>query len=73
MVSKYKYSGKILDEHLKYNERATTLADSPGRSLGSVILKLYSFKNKGYYFSSIWSFKNTIMLPKYKTELLGTF
>ena len=89
MVSKYKYLGIILDEHLTYNECATTLADSAGRALGSVISKFYSFKNIGYstfsklydttvwpildYCSSIWSFKNIIMLPKYKTELLGTF
>ena len=89
MVSKYKYLGIILDEHLTYKECATTLADSAGRALGSVISKFYSFKNIGYstfsklydttvwpildYCSSIWSFKNIIMLPKYKTELLGTF
>ena len=73
IVLKYKYLGIILDEHLTYNECATTLADSAGRALGSVISKFYSFKNIGYstfsklydttvwpildYCSSIWSFK----------------
>ena len=73
MVLKYKHLSIILDEHLTYNECATTLADSAGRNLGSVISKFYSFKNIGYstfsklydttvwpildYYSSIWSFK----------------
>ena len=80
MVSKYKYLGIILDEHLTYNECATTLADSAGRALRSVISKFYSFKNIGYstfsklydttvwpildYCSSIWSFKNILGVHK---------
>ena len=73
MVKKYKYLGIIFDETLNFTECATTLADSAGRALGSIISKFSSFKNimfttftKLYettvwpildYCSSIWSYK----------------
>ena len=73
MVAKYKYLGIIFDENLNFTECATTLADSAGRALGSIISKFTSFKNimfntftKLYettvwpildYCSSVWSYK----------------
>ena len=73
MVSKYRYLGIIFDENLNFTECATTLADSAGRALGSVISKFSSFKNIRFsiftklfdstvwpildYCSSVWSYK----------------
>ena len=43
-VSKYKYLGVILDEHLTFNEYAKTLADAGGRALSKIIGKFRNFK-----------------------------
>ena len=69
-VSKYKYLGFYLDEHVTYMERCTTLSGSPGHSLLAIINKLKILKGEGYgmytklydscvtpileYFSGIW-------------------
>ena len=47
-VSKYKYLGIIMDEHLKYDCCSKALADSGGRALGAIISKFKSLKNVGY-------------------------
>ena len=48
VVSRYKYLGIILDEHLKFDTCSKSLAESGGRALGSVISKFRNLKNTGY-------------------------
>ena len=48
IVSNYKYLGIILDEHLKFDTCARSLADATGRALAAVISKVKMLKNSGY-------------------------
>ena len=48
VVNYYKYLGVILDEFLKFEEAACTLARAGGRALGSIISKFRTFQNIGY-------------------------
>ena len=73
-LSKYKYLGVILDEHLNFKDCSETLADSAGRALCKIIGKFKTFKDLHYrtftklydscvwpildYCSSVWSFNN---------------
>ena len=73
IVRQYKYLGVILDEFLKFEETANTLAGAGGRALGSIISKFRSFRNIGFdtftkmfntnvstileYCSGVWGFK----------------
>ena len=48
VVSRYKYLGIILDEHLKFDICSKSLAESGGRASGSVKSKFRNLKNTGY-------------------------
>ena len=72
IVSKYKYLWVIFDEHMNFDSCETTLTESAGRALSSIISKFYTYKNIGYnvytklfdsyvwpildYCSSTWSY-----------------
>ena len=47
-VQSYKYLGITLDEFLKFDRCAASLASSGGRALGGIISKFKSLKNVGY-------------------------
>ena len=73
IVKHYKYLGIILDEFMKFDDVADTLAGAGGRALGSIISKFRTFKNIGFntfskmfdtsvspileYCSGVWGFK----------------
>ena len=48
IVSDYKYLGVILDEHLKFDSCARSLAEATGRALGAVLSKVKMLNNVGY-------------------------
>ena len=48
IASNYEYLGIILDEYLKFNSCARSLAEAAGRALGAVISKSKMLKNVGY-------------------------
>ena len=73
-TKKYKYLGIIFDEHLTFDNTASTLSDSGGRALGKLFSKLKYLKGLGYntythlfdsyvvpillYGSGVWGYKN---------------
>ena len=73
-VSHYKYLGFIIDEFMKFEENAETLAGAGGRALGAIISKFRTYKNIGFktftkmfdtcvspileYCSGVWGFKD---------------
>ena len=74
IVKYYKYLGIILDEFLKFEDAASTLAGAGGRALGAIISKFRTYKNIGFntfskmfdtsvspileYCSGVWGFKD---------------
>ena len=48
VVSRYKYLGIVLDEHLKFDTCSRSLAESGRRALGFVISKFRHVKNTGF-------------------------
>ena len=56
VVSRCKYFGIILDEHLKFYTCSRSLAESGGQALGSVISKFRNLKDMGYstFIKNVW-------------------
>ena len=87
--SSYKYLGVHFDEHLKFTQCASTLADSAYRSLGFMISKIKNIKDvrfKTYtsmynsyvapildYCSSIWGFKNSNLCDNVQNKAIRYF
>ena len=89
VVSKYKYLGIILDEHLKFEQCAEMLASSAGRALAKMISKFKTYKSLTFntftklydsciwpildYCSTIWSHRNFKFADKVQNRAIRYF
>jgi len=71
IVSKYKYLGIILDEHIDYRVTSEVLASASGRALGSIISKLKTFNAMGFVTYSKLFDSGVTSVMDYAAEVWG--